>query len=81
MRAMRLARKAPRPRKPVGLMSSPQPRFAITALLDELAQSPELQELPRVLLAISTDKDAQDIISRLRGRVRRVVCTERAPPS
>lgn len=71
MRAMRLARKAPRPRKPVGLMSSLQPRFAITAL----------QELPKVLLAISADKDAQDIISRLRGRVRRVVCTELAPPS
>ena len=55
--------------------------FAVTALLDELAQSPELQELPEVLLAISADKDAQDIISRLRGRVRRVVCTELAPPS
>lgn len=52
-------------------MSSLQPRFAITAL----------QELPKVLLAISADKDAQDIISRLRGHVRRLVCTERAPPS
>jgi dihydrofolate synthase/folylpolyglutamate synthase len=55
--------------------------FAITALLDELTQVPELQELPEVLLAISADKDARDIISRLKGRVRRVVCTELAPPS
>lgn len=55
--------------------------FAITALLDELTQAPELQNLPDVLLAISADKDAQGIISRLRGRVRRVVCTELAPPS
>lgn len=55
--------------------------FAVTALLDELAQNSVLRSPPVVVLALAADKNAQSIIQRLAGRVQAVVCTELAAPS
>ena len=55
--------------------------FAVSALLDELAQNPDLKSPPVVVLALAADKNAQAIIGRLAGRVKEVVCTELPAPS
>jgi len=53
--------------------------FALSALIDEFRGDPRHASAPVVLLALSADKDAADIVSRLVGVASLVVCTELGP--
>jgi dihydrofolate synthase / folylpolyglutamate synthase len=49
--------------------------FAVTAAMDTLRLDPAHAQAPVVLLALASDKDAGDIVSRLAPSAARVVCT------
>lgn len=53
--------------------------FAVTALLQECRLDARQAAAPVVLLALSADKDAADIVARLQGHARLVVCCELGP--
>ena len=50
--------------------------FAITAVIDELRRDPECARDAVVLLALGSDKDADDFVGRLRAVASYVICTQ-----
>lgn len=49
--------------------------FAVSAVLDDAGRDAATRSAPVVLLALAADKNAADIVARLAGRVRLVLCT------